>query len=47
MHKVSRRQFLRWSGVIGGSVAATSILPIPTLASKNEKVKKLEYDSVK
>lgn len=46
MHKVSRRQFLQWGTVVGGSVAASSVLPIPSIA-KTEEVKKKEYDEIK
>lgn len=45
MHKISRRQFLQWSGAISGSVAATTVLPIPSFAE--QKVKKTQYDAIK
>lgn len=48
MYKVSRRQFLQWSGAISGSMVATSVLPISGFANEDApKAVAKTYDSVK
>lgn len=48
MHQISRRQFLRWSGTLGGGLAANVVLPIPSLASTSTAMTTSKtYDDIK
>ena len=32
MYEISRRRFLQWSGALGGGLASSAILPLPSIA---------------
>lgn len=46
MHLINRRQFLQWSGALGGGIAAGALLPLPSLAQK-ESFSKGENEEMK
>lgn len=48
MQHISRRRFLQWSTALGGGIAASAVLPLPTLADATAKTASKEaYDHVK
>ena len=48
MYEISRRRFLQWSGALGGGLASSAILPLPSIAEDVKTVpSSKKYDSIK